>query len=85
VVPEVQPFLDKTQGRNDVAAEAVDQAGSEGKPDPAGDGRTDRGTEPAKLPGKPGCAAPTAPAPLETGAEAGVVPSVPKARPSWRD
>jgi hypothetical protein len=31
VVPEVQPFLDKTQGRSEVAAaEAGDQAGSEG-------------------------------------------------------
>ena len=65
VVPKVQPFLDKTQGRSDVAAaEAVDQAGSEGKPDSAGDRRTGRGTGPS---------------------EAGVVPSVPKARPSWRD
>ena len=37
-VPEVQLFLDKTQGRSDVAAaEAVGQAGSEGKRDPAGD------------------------------------------------
>ena len=50
-VPDVQPFLDKTQGRSDVAAtEAVDQAGSEGRPDQAGDGRTGRGTEPGKLP-----------------------------------
>jgi hypothetical protein len=45
-----------------------------------------RGTEPGKLPGKPECAAPTAPDPLGEGADAdGVVPSVPKARPSWRD
>ena len=40
VVPEVQPVLDKTQGRS---GEAVDQAGSEGKQEPAGDGRTGRG------------------------------------------
>ena len=45
-----------------------------------------RGTEPGKLPGKPECVAPTAPDPLGEGADAdGVVPSVPKARPSWRD
>jgi hypothetical protein len=84
-VPDVQPVLDKThtQGRSGLA---VDQAGSEGKPDPAGDGRTGRGTEPGKLPGKPGCAAPAAPEPLGAGAaEDGVVPSVPKAPPSWRD
>jgi hypothetical protein len=85
-VPDVQPVLDKThtQGRSDVAAaEAVDQAGSEGKRDPAGDGRTGRGTEPGKL---PGYAAPTAPEPLGAGAaEDAVVPSIPKALPSWRD
>jgi hypothetical protein len=42
-VPDVQPVLDKThtKDRNGVtAAEAVDPAGSEGKPDPGGDGRT---------------------------------------------
>jgi len=63
----------------------VDQAGSEGKRDPAGDGRTGPATEPGKLPVEPGYAAPTAPEPLGAGpAEDGVVPSVPKA-PSWRD
>ena len=36
-VPDGQPVLDKTHGRSGVA---VDQAGSEGKRDPAGDGRT---------------------------------------------
>jgi hypothetical protein len=51
VVPEVQPVPDKLceQGRNGVAAaEAVDQAGSEGKPAPAGNGRTGRPTEPGE-------------------------------------
>ena len=55
VVPEVQPFH-KTQGCSGVA---VDQAGSERKPDPAGHWRTGRGTEPGKLPGKHGFVAPT--------------------------
>jgi hypothetical protein len=86
VVPEVQPSLGKAQGRSDVAAaEAVDRAGMEGKREPAGEGRTGRGTEPGKVPGKPGCTAPTALNPLGAGAaEDAVVPSVPKA-PSWRD
>jgi phage terminase small subunit len=49
VVPEVQPFLDKTEGRSGVAAaEAVDQADREGMWDPAGDGRTGRGTGPGQ-------------------------------------
>src|SRR5215469_12119997 len=80
-VPEVQPVPDQThtQGRSVAGAEAVDQAGSEGKRDPAGEGRTGRGTEPGKLPGKPGCAAPTAPeSPGAGAAEDGVVPTVPK-------
>ena len=71
VVPDIKPVRDKThtQGHNAVAAaEAVDQAGNEGKPDPAGDARTGRGTEPGKLPVEPGCAAPTAPEPLRAGA-----------------
>ena len=45
----------------------MDQAGSEGKRDPAGDGRTGPATEPGKLPVEPGYAAPTAPEPLGAG------------------
>jgi hypothetical protein len=92
VVPDLKPVPDKPhiQDRSGVAAvEAMDQANEKNlreKRDPADDWRTGRGTEPGKLAGKPGCAAPTTPDPLGEGAGAdGVVPSVPKARPSWRD
>jgi len=44
------------------------------------------GSKVVEMPGKPGYAAPTAPESLGVGAaEDGVVPSGPKAPPSWRD